>query len=112
MPLQMQIGAYAAGRSFPKVGRCVRAVRREVIGMDKLFGMCFMEALTSAKREVKREENRKRRKRMSAETNAKKAVVCSVCRTYGGTLMNRNGGGYICRECRRKEKENETRNDG
>lgn len=80
--------------------------------MDKLFGMCFLKALAEAKREVKREENRMRRRKMSAETNATKAVACSVCRTYGGTLMNRHGGGYICRECRRKEKENEARNDG
>lgn len=80
--------------------------------MDKLFGVYFMEALAEAKRTAKREENRKRRRKMSAEANAEKAVVCAVCRTYGGTLMNRHGGGYICRECRRKEKEDEARNDG
>lgn len=76
--------------------------------MDKLFGEYFIEALA----EARREENRKRRRKMSAEANAEKAVVCVVCRTYGGTLMNRHGGGYICRECRRKEKEDEARNDG
>ena len=76
--------------------------------MDKLFGEYFIEALAKARRE----ENRKRRRKMSAEANAEKAVVCEVCLTYGGTLMNRHGGGYICRECRRKEKENEARNDG
>lgn len=80
--------------------------------MDKLFGIYFMQAMEVAKAEAKRGENRKRRRKMSAESNARNAVVCSVCRTYGGTLMNRHGGGYICRECRRKEKENETRNDG
>lgn len=79
--------------------------------MDKLFGMAFMAAMAEARREVKREENRKRRRRMSAAEDGRK-LVCSVCRTYGGTLMNRHGGGYICRECRRKERENETRNDG
>ena len=76
--------------------------------MDKLFGEYFIEALA----EARREENRKRRRKMSAEANAEKAVVCAVCRKYGGTLMNRHGGGYICRECRRKEKEDEARNDG
>ena len=54
--------------------------------MDKLFGVYFMEALAEAKRTAKREENRKRRRKMSAEANAEKAVVCAVCRTYGGTL--------------------------
>lgn len=57
--------------------------------MDKLFGMYFVEALAEAKRKVKREENRMRRRKMSPETNATKTVVCSVCRTYGGTLMKR-----------------------
>ena len=98
----MRIGAYAAGKSFPKGGRCVRAVRREAIVMDKLFGMYFVEALAEAKRTAKREENRKRRRKMSAEANAEKAVVCAVCRTYGGTMYKR-GSGYICRDCRRKE---------
>ena len=93
MPLKMRIGACDAGKSFPKGGRCVRDVRREAIVMDKLFGVYFMEALAEAKRTAKREENRKRRKKMSAEANAEKAVVCAVCRTYGGTLMNRHGGG-------------------
>lgn len=71
--------------------------------MDKLFGMYFVGALAETKREAKRGENRKRRRKMSAEANAEKAVVCSICRTYGGTLMNRHGGGYICRACQKKE---------
>lgn len=34
--------------------------------------------------------------------SAGKPVVCSVCRTYGGTMYKR-GDGYICRDCRRRE---------
>lgn len=80
--------------------------------MQGMFEMCFLEALAEAKKKAKREENRKRRRKMSAESNGTRTLVCSVCRTYGGTLMKRNGCGYICRECRRKEKDNETGSDG
>lgn len=71
--------------------------------MDKLFGVYFMQALKDARAEAKRDDNRMRRRKMSAETNARNAVVCSVCRTYGGTLT-KFGSGYICRKCR-KERE-------
>ena len=73
--------------------------------MDKLFGVYFMQAMKDARAEARRDENRMRRHKMSAETNARNAVVCSVCRTYGGTLK-KFGSGYICRKCE-KERENE-----
>lgn len=38
---------------------------------------------------------------MPPETNARNAVVCSVCRTYGGTLK-KFGSGYICRKCEKE----------
>lgn len=78
--------------------------------MDELFGVYFMQAMRDIRAEAKRDENRKRRRKMSAESNARNAVVCSMCRTYGGT-MKKFGSGYICRKCG-KERKNETRNDG
>ena len=44
--------------------------------------------------------------RTEAKTRKKadgRKLVCAVCRTYGGT-MYRRGDGYVCRDCRRKEK--------
>ena len=37
-------------------------------------------------------------------------LVCSVCRTYGGTMYKR-GDGYICRDCKRKEQKNDRKTD-
>jgi hypothetical protein len=55
--------------------------------------MCLMRCLMES---ASREDGRKRKK-----ADGRK-LVCSVCRTYGGT-MYKHGDGYICRDCRRKE---------
>lgn len=65
--------------------------------MRGLFEMAALYAFA----EIERQENRKRRRKMSAESNARNAVVCSVCRTYGGT-MKKFGSGYICRNCEKE----------
>lgn len=57
--------------------------------MRGLLKMCLMRCLIES----------------AARENGRK-LVCSVCRTYGGT-MYRRGDGYICRDCRRKEMQNE-----
>lgn len=61
--------------------------------MRGLFEMCLMRCLIESE---SRENGRKRKK-----ADGRK-LVCSVCRTYGGTMYKR-GDGYICRDCRRKE---------
>lgn len=66
--------------------------------MRALLEMALMKAMAvSAKRE---EVGRERRRA------AGKPVVCGVCGYRGGTMYKR-WGGYICRDCRRREKENE-----
>lgn len=64
--------------------------------MRGLIEMYLLRAMSAS---AAREE-RKRRK-----ADGRK-IVCSVCRTYGGTMYKR-GDGYICRDCKRKEKKNE-----
>lgn len=63
--------------------------------MRGMFNMCLMRCLIES---ASREDGRKRKK-----ADGRK-LVCSVCRTYGGT-MYKHGDGYICRDCRRKEGE-------
>ena len=74
--------------------------------MTGLIEMMLLRAMSAS---AAREESRRRKRNARAR---ERAITCAVCRTYGGTLMNRHGGGYICRECRRKEKDDEARNDG
>lgn len=65
--------------------------------MTGLVEMMLLKAMSAS---AAREESRKRKKlRKSNE----RAITCSVCRTYGGTMYKR-GSGYICRDCRGKEK--------
>ena len=61
--------------------------------------MCLRAMMASARREESRRETRRKKAQG-------KAITCAVCRTYGGTMYKR-GGGYICRDCRRKEGEHD-----
>lgn len=65
--------------------------------MTGLVEMMLLKAMSAS---AAREESRKRKTRRKAD---ERAITCAVCRTYGGTMYKR-GDGYICRECRRKEK--------
>lgn len=58
--------------------------------------MCLRAMMASARREESRRETRRKKAQG-------KVITCAVCRTYGGT-MYRWGKGYICRDCKRKEK--------
>ena len=64
--------------------------------MRAAIEMMLMRAMAAS---AARTESRRRRKKADG-----RKLVCSVCRTYGGTMYKR-GDGYICRDCRRKEKE-------
>lgn len=68
--------------------------------MTGLIEMMLLKAMSAS---AAREESRKRKKRKKADEHA---ITCAVCRTYGGTMYKR-GDGYICRDCRRKEEQNE-----
>lgn len=64
--------------------------------MSGLLEMMVLKAMSAT---AAREEKQRRKRNARAQ---ERAVVCSVCRTYGGTMYKR-GGGYICRDCKRKE---------
>lgn len=64
--------------------------------MTGYIEMLLLKAMSAS---AAREESRRRR------NTGGQPVVCSVCRTYGGT-MYRIGDRYICRDCRRKEEQN------
>ncbi len=65
--------------------------------MRGLFEMCLMRCLI----ESAAHENGRKRKKADG-----RKLTCSVCRTYGGTMYKR-GDGYICRDCRGKERRSE-----
>lgn len=69
--------------------------------MRGLLEMYLMRGLMES---ASRENGRKRKK-----ADGRK-LVCSVCRTYGGTMYKR-GNGYICRDCKRKEQKNDRKTD-
>lgn len=56
-----------------------------LIEMMQLRAMCASAA---------REESRRRKRNARAR---ERAITCSVCHTYGGT-MYKHGDGYICRD--------------
>lgn len=64
--------------------------------MRAAIEMMLLRAMSAS---AAREESRRRKRNARAR---ERAITCAVCRTYGGTMYKR-GGGYICRECRRKE---------
>lgn len=65
--------------------------------MTGLVEMMLLKAMSAS---AAREESRKRKKREKAD---ERAITCAVCHTYGGTMYKR-GSGYICRDCKKKEK--------
>jgi hypothetical protein len=65
--------------------------------MTGLIEMMLIRAMSAS---AAREESRRRKRNARAR---ERAITCAVCRTYGGT-MYKYGDGYICRDCRRKEK--------
>lgn len=69
--------------------------------MRGMFNMYLMRGMIES---ASREDGRKRKK-----ADGRK-LVCSVCRTYGGTMYKR-GDGYICRDCKRKEGKNDRKTD-
>lgn len=64
--------------------------------MTGLLEMMLLKAMSAT---AAREEKQRRKRNARAQ---ERAVVCSVCRTYGGTMYKR-GDGFICRDCKRKE---------
>lgn len=60
--------------------------------------MMLLRAMSAS---AAREESRRRKRNARAR---ERAITCAVCRTYGGTMYKR-GNGYVCRDCRRKERE-------
>lgn len=64
--------------------------------MTGLIEMMLLKAMSAS---AAHEESRRRKRQ---KTGAR-AITCAVCHTYGGTMYKR-GSGYICRDCRRKEK--------
>lgn len=64
--------------------------------MRAAIEMMLLKAMSAS---AAREESRRRKRNARAR---ERAITCSVCRTYGGT-MYKHGGGYICRNCRGKE---------
>lgn len=64
--------------------------------MTGLIEMMLLRAMSAS---ASREEARRRKRNARAR---ERAITCAVCRTYGGTMYKRPGG-YICRDCRRKE---------
>ena len=64
--------------------------------MTGLIEMMLLRAMSAS---AAREESRRRKRNARAR---ERAITCAVCRTYGGT-MYKHGGGYVCRDCRRKE---------
>jgi len=65
--------------------------------MTGLIEMMLMKAMSASA--AHEEANKRKRQKKARE----RAITCAVCRTYGGT-MYRKGDGYICRDCRKKEK--------
>lgn len=65
--------------------------------MRAAIEMMLMRAMSAS---AAREESRRRKRQKKAR---ERAITCAVCRTYGGT-MYKCGDGYVCRDCRRKEK--------
>ena len=65
--------------------------------MRAAIEMMLLRAMSAS---AAREESRRRKRNNKARECA---ITCAVCRTYGGTMYKR-GNGYICRDCKRKEK--------
>lgn len=65
--------------------------------MTGLVEMMLLKAMSAS---AAREESRRRKWQKTSDA---RAITCAVCHTYGGTMYKR-GSGYICRDCRRKEK--------
>ena len=65
--------------------------------MRAAIEMMLLRAMSAS---AAREESRRRNKEDWQK------IVCSVCGTYGtyGGTMYKRGSGYVCRDCRRKEK--------
>lgn len=72
--------------------------------MTGLIEMMLLRAMSAS---AAREEAGKRKRQKQADA---RAITCAVCHTYGGT-MYREGGGYICRDCKRKEQKNDRKTD-
>jgi len=72
--------------------------------MTGLIEMMLMKAMSAS---AAHEEATRRKRQKKADA---RAITCSVCHTYGGT-MYRKGDGYICRDCRKKEQKNDRKTD-
>lgn len=72
--------------------------------MTGLIEMMLLRAMSAS---AAREESRRRKRNARAR---ERAITCAVCRTYGGT-MYKHGNGYICRDCKRKEQNNDRKTD-
>lgn len=68
--------------------------------MRAAIEMMLLRAMSAS---AAREEARRRKRNARAR---ERAITCAVCRTYGGTMYKR-GGGYVCRDCRRRRGRNE-----